>query len=407
MPRCLNRKVSFTEAGPRRGYRRGDLRRNSRQAVEPALALARQTVSGASAELHSTTRETETCALMLSSERMAPLFGIESPPVASLAAAHRNPPRGTSPTSKPTRTQSTTHAVICETCRRRGFRLPTYALYRPHSVAEQFARRSSRGTGCRRRATTSREVPRRYQRQSGLGEVRVARQEVLRRGVGRLVKLPTRPPPEIMILRPILRVGFRTLRGRPAAAGFDAHISPAAPPPMIPRPPFLSRHPLHSRQSRAYAACNDPQGSDCPPRAAAIARSALACQRFLEAHWNRGGNPRRRGAAAHGLHDSEPGWDTYVERPATPSNAQMAINTPPSPPRARRNPLLGGTRARVPSQRCSLRSLVTRVLRPEQVHLRLWHGIQVLLRRDSRRRTVTVHRSRVGRVRAGGIFMQR
>ena len=50
-----------------------------------------------------------------------------------------------------------------------------------------------------------------------------------------------------------------------------------------------------------------------------------ACQRFLEAHWEPVIAAPARRRLHMVFHDTEPGWDTYVERPGHSVDAHMAI----------------------------------------------------------------------------------
>src|SRR5690348_1408306 len=70
--------------------------------------------------------------------------------------------------------------------------------------------------------------------------------------VCRFVKLQ-RPPPEIRILRPTCRLRSSTTARRPRLPASIAHISPAAPAPMITASAVFMRIPYHSGKRPRYA----------------------------------------------------------------------------------------------------------------------------------------------------------
>ena len=130
-----------------------------------------------------------------------------------------------------------------------------------------------------------------------------------------------------------------------------------------------------------------------------------ACQRFLEAHWEPVVAAPSRRRLHMVFHDSEPGWDTYVERPGHTVDAQMAITAVAAKEFAAIM-ILGGRAPEYLRNDASLLSLVREFSVQNKCICAIGHGIQVLVASGlTTGRTVTGHpHVAVEVVRAGGIF---
>jgi protease I len=130
-----------------------------------------------------------------------------------------------------------------------------------------------------------------------------------------------------------------------------------------------------------------------------------ACQRFLEAHWEPVVAAPSRRRLHMVFHDSEPGWDTYVERPGHTVDAQMAITAVAAKEFAAII-ILGGRAPEYLRNDASLLSLVREFSVQNKCICAIGHGIQVLVASGlTTGRTVTGHpHVAVEVVRAGGIF---
>ena len=93
------------------------------------------------------------------------------------------------------------------------------------------------------------------------------------------------------------------------------------------------------------------------------------CQRFLEANWEPVIAAPARRRLHMVFHDSEPGWDTYVEKPGHSVEARVAITAVAAKEFAA-IVILGGRAPEYLRNDASLLSLVREFAAPEQVHLR-------------------------------------
>ncbi|HEX7560313.1 MAG TPA: DJ-1/PfpI family protein [Usitatibacter sp.] len=132
------------------------------------------------------------------------------------------------------------------------------------------------------------------------------------------------------------------------------------------------------------------------------------CQRFLEANWE----PVIAAPARRRLHlvshDYEPGWDTYVEHPATSMDAQIAI-TAVSTKEFATLVILGGRAPEYLRNDASVLSLVREFAAQNKCICAIGHGIQVLVAAGLvSGRTVTGHPHVCVEVeRAGGIYSEK
>ncbi len=133
-----------------------------------------------------------------------------------------------------------------------------------------------------------------------------------------------------------------------------------------------------------------------------------ACQRFLEAHWEPviAAPARRRLHLV--FHDTEPGWDTYVERAGHNIDAQIAITAVAAKEFATLV-ILGGRAPEYLRNDTSLLGLVREFHSHNKFLCSLGHGIQVLVAADLiKGRTVTGHPNICVEVeRAGGVFVHK
>jgi protease I len=133
-----------------------------------------------------------------------------------------------------------------------------------------------------------------------------------------------------------------------------------------------------------------------------------ALQRFQEAHWE----PVIAAPARRRLHmvifDSEPGWDTYVERPGHSVEAHIAI-TAVSAKEFAAIVILGGRAPEYLRNDASLISLVREFATQNKCVCAIGHGIQVLVAAGlTSGRTVTGHPHVCVEVeRAGGTYSEK
>ena len=133
-----------------------------------------------------------------------------------------------------------------------------------------------------------------------------------------------------------------------------------------------------------------------------------ACQRFLEALWEPVVAAPSRRRLHMVFHDSEPGWDTYVERPGHAVDAHIAI-TAVSTKEFAGIVILGGRAPEYLRNDASLLSLVREFAHQEKVMCAIGHGIQVLVAAGiTQGRTVSCHpHVRIEVERAGGIYSEK
>jgi protease I len=116
-----------------------------------------------------------------------------------------------------------------------------------------------------------------------------------------------------------------------------------------------------------------------------------AYQRFLEERWEPviAAPSRRR---LHLIqHDFEPGWETYIERPGVPMDADVAI-TAVSAREFSAMIVLGGRAPEYLRNDASMLSLVREFVKHDKWVCAIGHGIQVLIAADViRGRSVTCH----------------
>ena len=103
-----------------------------------------------------------------------------------------------------------------------------------------------------------------------------------------------------------------------------------------------------------------------------------ACQRFLEAHWEPVIAAPSRRRLHMVFHDTEPGWDTYVERPGHSVEAHIAI-TAVSTKEFAAIVILGGRAPEYLRNDASLLSLVREFAAQNKCVCAIGHGIQVLV----------------------------
>ncbi|MBZ5727604.1 MAG: DJ-1/PfpI family protein [Acidobacteriia bacterium] len=130
-----------------------------------------------------------------------------------------------------------------------------------------------------------------------------------------------------------------------------------------------------------------------------------ACQRFLEARWEPIVAAPARRRLHMVVHDFEPGWETYVERPGHILEADVAITAVAARDFAA-IVLLGGRAPEYLRNDASLISLVREFAAQDKCICAIGHGIQVLTAAElTRGRTVTCHAHvRVEVDRSGGIY---
>jgi protease I len=130
-----------------------------------------------------------------------------------------------------------------------------------------------------------------------------------------------------------------------------------------------------------------------------------ACQRFLEARWEPviAAPSRRRLHLV--MHDYEPGWETYVERPGSSMEADVAI-TAVAVKEFAALVILGGRAPEYLRNDPSVLSLVREFAGQQKCICAIGHGIQVLTAADMiKGRTVTAHAHvRIEVERGGGIY---
>jgi deglycase len=116
-----------------------------------------------------------------------------------------------------------------------------------------------------------------------------------------------------------------------------------------------------------------------------------AYHRFLESHWEPVVAAPSRRRLHMVVHDSEPGWETYVERPGHCIDADVAITAVAARDFAA-IVILGGRAPEYLRNDASLLSLVCEFAKQNKVICALGHGIQVLAAAGViSGRTVTCH----------------
>ncbi len=130
-----------------------------------------------------------------------------------------------------------------------------------------------------------------------------------------------------------------------------------------------------------------------------------AYHRFLEARWEPVMAAPSRRRLHMVIHDSEPGWDTYVERQGHSIEADVAI-TAVSAREFAAIILLGGRAPEHLRNDASLLSLVREFAAQEKLVCAIGHGIQILIAMGLvKGRTVTCHAHvRTEVERAGGTY---
>ncbi|HYW45862.1 MAG TPA: DJ-1/PfpI family protein [Bryobacteraceae bacterium] len=116
-----------------------------------------------------------------------------------------------------------------------------------------------------------------------------------------------------------------------------------------------------------------------------------ACHRFLEALWEPVVAAQSRRLLHLVQHDSEPGWETYVERPGHSIEADVAITAVAAREFAAIL-ILGGRAPEFLRNDASLLSLVHEFVKQDKCICAIGHGIQVLAAAGViQGRTVTCH----------------
>jgi protease I len=130
-----------------------------------------------------------------------------------------------------------------------------------------------------------------------------------------------------------------------------------------------------------------------------------AYHRFLEARWEPVVAAPARKRLHLVVHDTEPGWETYVERPGHCLEADVAI-TAVSAREFAGVILVGGRAPEYLRNDSSLLSLLHEFSGHDKVICAIGHGIQVLIAADMvKGRTVTCHSHvRIEVERSGGIY---
>jgi protease I len=130
-----------------------------------------------------------------------------------------------------------------------------------------------------------------------------------------------------------------------------------------------------------------------------------ACHRFLEAGWQPVVAAPSRRRLHMVIHDAEPGWETYIERPGYSIEPDVAITAV-----AARDfeaiIILGGRAPEYLRNNASLLSLVGEFAKQEKCICAIGHGIQVLTAAGlSTGRTMTCHpHVRIEVERTGGVY---
>ena len=133
-----------------------------------------------------------------------------------------------------------------------------------------------------------------------------------------------------------------------------------------------------------------------------------ACQRFQEAHWEPVIAAPSRRRLHMVIHDVEPGWDTYVERPGHSVEAHIAITAVAAKEFAA-IVVLGGRAPEYLRNDASLLSLVREFAAQNKCVCAIGHGIQVLVAAELiGGHTVTGHQHLCAEVeRAGGKYSEK
>src|ERR1017187_5178065 len=221
------------------------------------------------------------------------------------------------------------------------------------------------------------KIARREPGERGLGEVRVAREEVIRRGVpvGEIAAPATgdedfAPDLRVMLQQDDAPAAPGRLNSAHQAGGTrsDDHSVHC-----------FSRHPLTFWQSGALCWLRMTRKVLIVTGDGGDSYEALyAFQRFQEAHWEPViASPSRRRLHMV-IHDSEPGWDTYVERPGHAVEAHIAI-TAVSTKEFAAIVILGGRAPEYLRNDASLLSLVREFATQNKCVCAIGHGIQVLV----------------------------
>ena len=130
-----------------------------------------------------------------------------------------------------------------------------------------------------------------------------------------------------------------------------------------------------------------------------------ACNRFVEARWEPVVAAPARKRLHLVLHDVEPGWETYTEKPGHNMDADVAI-TAVSAREFAAVLILGGRAPEYLRNDSSLLSLVREFAAHDKLICAIGHGIQVLIAAELvKGRTVTGHAHvRVEVERSGGVY---
>jgi protease I len=133
-----------------------------------------------------------------------------------------------------------------------------------------------------------------------------------------------------------------------------------------------------------------------------------ACQRCLEAHWEPVVAAPSRRRLHMILHDTEPGWETYVERPGHSVEAQVAI-TAVSARDFAAIIVIGGRAPEYLRNDASMLSLVREFAEHQKCVCAIGHGIQVLVAAGlTSGKTVTGHPHVMVEIeRAGGKYVEK
>lgn len=133
-----------------------------------------------------------------------------------------------------------------------------------------------------------------------------------------------------------------------------------------------------------------------------------ACHRFREAQWQPVIAAPSRRRLHMVIHDSEPGWETYTERPGYSIEPDVAITAVAARDFAAII-ILGGRAPEYLRNDTSLLSLVCEFAEQAKCICAIGHGIQVLTAAGlAKGRTMTCHpHVRIEIERAGGIYVQK
>jgi protease I len=251
------------------------------------------------------------------------------------------------------------------------------------------------------------EVARRVSGERGFGKVWIARHEVLRRGgpVGEIAA----PAAGDQDLARNPRVVLQHHNAPPALARLHGAHQPGGARSDDNSVHRFSRHPLTFWQSDALCWLRMTRKVLIVTGDGGDSYEALyACQRFLEAHWEPVIAAPARRRLHMVFHDTEPGWDTYMERPGHSVDANIAI-TAVSTKEFAAIVILGGRAPEYLRNDASLLELLREFAAQNKCICAIGHGIQVLVAAGlTSGRTVTGHPHVCVEVeRAGGIYSEK